>query len=153
MSDGSGSHCKMMSESPWQFTIFTLHVTANVFVSPFVSTTADVSYPHDIYIHWNSVSVDWILNNWPHESHLDAPHDLCEFCNPSVRTRDVRESSARTHNFCEPSARTQNGCESSARTHDFCKSPAHTHDFAEFCNPSPRTHDFCESPARTHDSS
>ena len=32
MSDGSGSHCKMMSESPRQFNMFTLHVTANVSV-------------------------------------------------------------------------------------------------------------------------
>ena len=47
MSDGSGSHCKMMSESPTQFNIFTLHVTANVSVAPFVSTIVDVPYPND----------------------------------------------------------------------------------------------------------
>ena len=47
MSDGSGSHCKMMSESPRQFNIFTLHVTANVSVPPFVSTTVGVPYPND----------------------------------------------------------------------------------------------------------
>ena len=37
----------MMSESPRQFNIFTLHVTANVMVEPFVSTTVDVPYPND----------------------------------------------------------------------------------------------------------
>ena len=47
MSDGSWSHCKMMSESTRQFNIFTPHVTANVSVSPFVSTTVDVPYPND----------------------------------------------------------------------------------------------------------
>ena len=43
MSDGSGSHCKMMSESPRQFNIFTPHVTSNVSVA----TTLDVPYPND----------------------------------------------------------------------------------------------------------
>ena len=47
MSDVSGSHCKMVSESPGQFNIFTLHVTANVSVAPFVSTTVDDPYPND----------------------------------------------------------------------------------------------------------
>ena len=46
MSDGSGSHCKNMSESPRQFNIFTLHVTAKVSVAPFISTTVDVPYPN-----------------------------------------------------------------------------------------------------------
>ena len=47
MSDGSGSHCKMISESQRQFNIFTLRVTANVSVAPFVSTTVDVLYTND----------------------------------------------------------------------------------------------------------
>ena len=47
MSDGSGSHCKMMSENPRQNNIFIPHVTANVSVAPFVSTTMDVPYPND----------------------------------------------------------------------------------------------------------
>ena len=47
MSDGSGSHCKMMSESPRQFNIFSPHLTVHVSVAPFVSTTVDVLYPND----------------------------------------------------------------------------------------------------------
>ena len=47
MSDGSRSHCKMMSESPRQFNIFTLNVTADVSVALFVTTTVDVPYPND----------------------------------------------------------------------------------------------------------
>ena len=30
MSDGSGSHCRMMSESPRKFSIFTAHIVANM---------------------------------------------------------------------------------------------------------------------------
>ena len=56
MSDGSGSHCKMMSESPRQFNIFTLHVTANVSVEPFVSTTVDVPYPNNFTYMLNTFS-------------------------------------------------------------------------------------------------
>ena len=37
----------MMSESPKQFNIFSHHVTANVSVARFVSTTVDVPYPND----------------------------------------------------------------------------------------------------------
>ena len=44
MSDGSGSRCRMMSESPRKFNIFTAHIVANVSVGPFVSTTVDVPY-------------------------------------------------------------------------------------------------------------
>ena len=47
MSDVSGSHCETMCERPRQINIFTLHVTANVSVAPFVSTTVDVPYPND----------------------------------------------------------------------------------------------------------
>ena len=46
MSDGSGSHCRMMSESPRKFNIFTAHIVANVSVGPFVSTTVDMPYPN-----------------------------------------------------------------------------------------------------------
>ena len=46
MSDGSGSHCRMMPESPRQFNIFTAHTTANVSVAPFISTTVDMPYPN-----------------------------------------------------------------------------------------------------------
>ena len=45
MSDGSGSHCKMMPESPRQFSFFTAYITANVSVAPFISTTVDMPYP------------------------------------------------------------------------------------------------------------
>ena len=45
MSDGSGSHCRMMSERLEQFNIFTAHTAANVSVAPFVSTTVDMPYP------------------------------------------------------------------------------------------------------------
>ena len=56
MSDGSRSHCRMMSESPRQFNIFTLHVTANVSVAPLVSTTVDVPYPNDFTYMLNTFS-------------------------------------------------------------------------------------------------
>ena len=46
MSDGSGSHCRMMSESHWKFSIFTAHIVANMSVGPFVSTTVDMPYPN-----------------------------------------------------------------------------------------------------------
>ena len=46
MSDGSGSHCRMMSESPRKFSIFTAHIVASMSVVPFVSTTVDVPYPN-----------------------------------------------------------------------------------------------------------
>ena len=35
MSDGSGSHCRMTSESPRKFNIFTAHIVANVSVGAF----------------------------------------------------------------------------------------------------------------------
>ena len=44
MSDGSGSHCKMMSESPRKFIISTAHIVANMSVGHFVSTTVDMLY-------------------------------------------------------------------------------------------------------------
>ena len=46
MSDGSESHCKMMSESPRKFNIFTAHIVAYMSVGPFVSTTVDMPYPY-----------------------------------------------------------------------------------------------------------
>ena len=46
MSDGSGSHCRMMSESPRKFSIFTAHIVANMSVGPIVSTTVDMPYPN-----------------------------------------------------------------------------------------------------------
>ena len=46
MSDGSGSHCKMMSESPRKLIIFTAHIVANMSVGHFVSTTVDMPYPN-----------------------------------------------------------------------------------------------------------
>ena len=45
MSDGSGSHCRMMSESQRKFSIFTAHIVANMSVGPFVSTV-DMPYPN-----------------------------------------------------------------------------------------------------------
>ena len=45
MFDGSGSHCRMMSESPKKFNIFTAHSVAKVSAGPFVSTTVDMPYP------------------------------------------------------------------------------------------------------------
>ena len=56
MSGGSGSHRKMMSESPRQFNIFTLHITANLSVAPFVSTTVDVPYLNDFIYMLNTFS-------------------------------------------------------------------------------------------------
>ena len=46
MSDGSGSHCRMMSESQRKFNIFTAHIVVNMSVGPFVSTTVDMPYPN-----------------------------------------------------------------------------------------------------------
>ena len=46
ISDGSGSHCRMMSESPRKFNIFTAHIVANMSFGPFVSTTVDMPYPN-----------------------------------------------------------------------------------------------------------
>ena len=46
MSDGSGSHCRIMSESPRNFSIFTAHIVANMSVETFVSTTVDMPYPN-----------------------------------------------------------------------------------------------------------
>ena len=46
MSDGSGSHCRMMYESPRKFSIFTAHIVANMSVGPFVSTIVDMPYPN-----------------------------------------------------------------------------------------------------------
>ena len=46
MSDGSGSHCRMMSESPREFNILTAHIVANMSVGPFVSTSVDMPYPN-----------------------------------------------------------------------------------------------------------
>ena len=46
MSDGSGSQCRMMSESPRKFNIFTAHTVAYVSVGPFISTTVDMPYPN-----------------------------------------------------------------------------------------------------------
>ena len=46
MIDGSGSHCRMMSEKPRKFNIFTAHNVANTSVGPFVSTTVDTPYPN-----------------------------------------------------------------------------------------------------------
>ena len=56
MSDGSGSHCKMLSESPRPLRIFTTHVIANVSVAPFVSTTVDVPYPNGFTYMLNTFS-------------------------------------------------------------------------------------------------
>ena len=50
------SHCKTTSESPKQFNIFTPHVTANVSVAPFVSTTVDVPCPNDFTYMLNTFS-------------------------------------------------------------------------------------------------
>ena len=46
MSDGSGSHCRMMSESPRKFSIFSAHIVASMSVGPFVSTTVDMPHPN-----------------------------------------------------------------------------------------------------------
>ena len=46
MSNGSGLHCRMMSESPRKFNIFPAHIVANMSVGPFASTTQDMPYPN-----------------------------------------------------------------------------------------------------------
>ena len=46
VSDGSGSHCRMMSESPKKLSIFSAHIVANMSVGLFVSTTVDMPYPN-----------------------------------------------------------------------------------------------------------
>ena len=42
----SKSHCKMMSENPKEFNIFTAQVVALLSVGPFLSTTVDMPYPN-----------------------------------------------------------------------------------------------------------
>ena len=56
MSDGSGSHCRMLSESPRKFSIFTDHIVANMSVGPFVSTTVDMPYPNVLTYMLNTFS-------------------------------------------------------------------------------------------------
>ena len=46
MSNGSGSHCRMMSDNPMKFNIYTAHIVANMSVGHFVSTTVDMPYPN-----------------------------------------------------------------------------------------------------------
>ena len=46
MSNGSGSHCRMMSESPRKFIIFTADIVANMSVGPFVSAVSECSHIH-----------------------------------------------------------------------------------------------------------
>ena len=45
VSDGSGSHYRMMLESPRKFNIFTDSTVANVSGWLFISTTVDMPYP------------------------------------------------------------------------------------------------------------
>ena len=44
MSDDSERHCRMMSESPRKFSVFTAYIVANMFVGLFVSTTLEMLY-------------------------------------------------------------------------------------------------------------
>ena len=44
MSDGSRSHCRMMSESQRKFTFFTAHIVATMSVGHFFSTTVDMPF-------------------------------------------------------------------------------------------------------------
>ena len=51
MSDGSGSHCRMTSESPRKFNIFTAHIVANVSVGPFHFYSCGHAVPQFSHIH------------------------------------------------------------------------------------------------------
>ena len=51
MSDGSGSHCRMMSESPKEFSIFAAHIVTNMSVGPFVSTDCENAVSEYSHIH------------------------------------------------------------------------------------------------------
>ena len=67
MSDGLASHCRMMSESPWQFNIFALLIAGNMSFAPFVSTNVDTPYPKYYTFMLNSNSFQHkvvTLNNW-----------------------------------------------------------------------------------------
>ena len=75
MSDGSGSHCRMMSESPRKFSIFTAHIVANMSVGPFVSTTVDMPYPN-VLTHMLSTFSPVTLYHWEFAVFDDA---LCSF--------------------------------------------------------------------------
>ena len=66
MSDGSGSHCRMMSESPSQFFIFTAHIVANVSVGPFSSTTVH-AVPKCSHIHAQHFQSTRARNVFQHE--------------------------------------------------------------------------------------
>ena len=41
MNDGSGSHCRMMSASPWMFNILLLTLLRTCLLGVFISTTVD----------------------------------------------------------------------------------------------------------------
>ena len=68
MSDGSRSHCRMMSESPRKFNIFTAHTVANVSVGPFISTTVDMPYPNVLTYMLSTFSPPRARNVFQHES-------------------------------------------------------------------------------------
>ena len=67
MSDGSGSHCRMMSESSRKFIIFTAHIVANMSVGPFISTTVDMRYSECSHIHAEHFQSTCACNIFQHE--------------------------------------------------------------------------------------
>ena len=73
MSEGSGSHCSMVSERPRLLNHFTLHVAPNATFAPFISATVDILNPNDFTYELNpsvaatsfmAKSSHYTIGNW-----------------------------------------------------------------------------------------
>ena len=67
MSDGSGSHCGMMSESPRKFIIFTAHIVANMSVALFRCYNCGHALPKCSQIHAEHFQSTCARNIFQHE--------------------------------------------------------------------------------------
>ena len=77
MSDGSGSHCKMMSESPTQFNTFTPNVTVNVSVALYVPTTVHVPYTNDFTYMLDNCSSSEAATSFKKSNHTEQLEVSC----------------------------------------------------------------------------
>ena len=94
MSDGSGSRCRMMSESPRKFNIFTAHIVANVSIGPFFFFNCGHAVPKSSHMHAQHFHL------WPsfnmRESHCITRSSLSSMM-PSVRLCGSACSLLNTH--------------------------------------------------------
>ena len=175
MSDGSRSHCKMVSESPWSLhkslrtcllhLSFHIHVQSVGSCSVFQNKAFTLS--NGKFAVFGDALGTFVRFRLCFALTRDVHHGLNGMCVnscfifsdseglTSAGTHDFCVSPARTHDFCESPARTHDFCESSARTRmiflQLCEYPARTHDSCDFRASPARTHECCESPARTRD--